>query len=277
MSDLAQPVADDIRSALDADQLDLPTLPEVALRIREEAESETVCAASLALVVSDDPAISAQVVRIANSPMFRATKPIDDLQSAVSRLGVEYCSNIVTGLAMQQMFQATSELVDRKLREIWKAATETAAWSSILAKRYTRLRPDQSTLAGLTHAIGVLPILSWVEQNDHLIRDSLTLDRLIETAHPGLGGMILRNWHFPDNISAVPEQHQRLDRTSSAVDYADVVGAARMLRNADTSHSINDCAWSKTPTFDRLGLTPHLDKQEQIEMVDDVAEVCSVF
>ncbi|MEM7079881.1 MAG: HDOD domain-containing protein [Pseudomonadota bacterium] len=276
MPEEAMPIAEEIRKAVSADEIDLPTLPEVALRIRNEAESETATASSLALVISDDPAITAQVVRIANSPMFRATRAIDDLQSAVSRLGVQYCANIVTGLAMQQMFQATSELVDNKLREVWRTATETAAWSSILTKRYTRLRPDQSTLAGLTHSIGVLPILSWVEEHD-VIRDSMTLDRLIEQAHPGIGSMILRSWEFSHDLVAVPEQHQRLDRESQAVDYADVVGAARMLRNAESNSAFASFGWSQTPTFDRLGLTDNLDEDVQSEIKAEVDEVSGAF
>jgi HD-like signal output (HDOD) protein len=93
-------------------------LPEVALRIREEAESEFVSAVSLAKEVGDDPGLAAQLVRIANSPMFRATRSIDDLSQAISRLGVDYSANMVTGLAMQNMFQATTEFVDNRLRDV---------------------------------------------------------------------------------------------------------------------------------------------------------------
>lgn len=176
MSDLAQDITAEISQALEADQLELPSLPEVALRIRDEAESENVSSASLAAVVSDDPALTTQLVKVANSPMFRATRSIDDLGQAISRLGVDYAANIVTGLAMRNMFQATSEMVDRQLRGVWKTSTDVAAWSSMLSKRYTKLRPDQAMLAGLTHRIGVLPILAWVEENDDIVRDTLPSD-----------------------------------------------------------------------------------------------------
>ncbi len=116
--------------------------------------------------------------------MFMSARAIDDLAQAISRLGVEYAANIVVGLAMQQMFQATSELMNSKMREVWKTSTDVAAWSGVLAKRFTDLRPDQATLAGLTHSIGVLPILSWAEEHDELLTDSQTLDRLIESIHP---------------------------------------------------------------------------------------------
>lgn len=60
---------------------------------------------------------------------------------------------------MQQMFQATSEVVDRKLRSVWAKATEIAAISGVLAKSFTSLRPDQArspvspTVSATTHAL----------------------------------------------------------------------------------------------------------------------------
>ena len=176
MAQLAEQLSNDIRQALEADELDLPTLPEVALRIRDEAESENVSAPSLAKVIGEDPGLAAQVVKTANSPMFMAAVAIDDLAQAISRLGVQYAANLVTGLAMQQMFQATSELIDRKMRQIWKTSTDTAAWSSALAKRFTELRPDQAALAGLTHLmLGGEPLpLELAQEVRSLVRGRVT-------------------------------------------------------------------------------------------------------
>ena len=87
---------------MDKDELELPSLPEVAVRIRDEAENQNVSASSLAAVIGEDPGLAARIIRVANSPMFRATRPIDDLNMALSRLGVEYAANLATGFAMQQ-------------------------------------------------------------------------------------------------------------------------------------------------------------------------------
>lgn len=276
MAELAHSIAADIKSAMDADDLDLPTLPEVALRIREEAESEHVSANSLAAVVGEDPGLSAQLVRIANSPMFRATRSIDDLAQAISRLGVEYAANIVTGLAMQQMFQATSDMLDRKMRAVWKTSTEVAAWSSILSKRCQGLRPDQATLAGLTHSIGVLPILSWAEEHDHIIQDSMTLDRVVESIHPAIGTMILKHWNFAAELVAVPEHFQDLTRAADVVDYADIVCVANLLRTV-AADSDFDPDWRKTSAFKRVNIDLDMDDVARAELFDEVADVKGVF
>lgn len=277
MAELDHSIATDIQSALDTDQLELPSLPEVALRIREAAEDQFVSATSLAKEVGVDAGLAAQLVRIANSPMFRATRSIDDLSQAISRLGVDYSANLVTGLAMQNMFQATTEFVDKRLRQAWKTSTEVAAWSSILSKRCPNLRPDQATLAGLTHSIGILPILGWVEENDHIVRDSMTLDRVIEAIHPSIGAMIMRHWNFADEIVCVPENYQALDHESAQADYVDVVCVANLLTHMNTDHPMTENDWSKSPSFERVGIDPNMDEQARDELFEAVGGVQSVF
>lgn len=277
MADIAVSIEQDIKTALDDDQLELPSLPEVALRIREAAESELVSAISLAKEVGEDPALAAQLVRIANSPMFRATRSIDDLSQAISRLGVDYSANLVTGLAMQHMFQATTEFVDNRLRQVWKDSTRVAAWCSILCKRYTNLRPDQATLAGLTHSIGVLPILGWVEENDHLVRDSMTLDRVIESIHPSLGTMILKHWNFAEEIISVPENYQDQNREAPRADYTDIVWLADCIMRMDTDKTLPEQTWIKSPAIARIGFNPDMDDLSIESLFEEVTQVSNAF
>lgn len=282
MADVAAEIAQDLKLALADDQLDLPSLPEVALRIRDEAESENVSAISLGRVVSEDPALAAQLVRTANSPAFRATRSIDDVSQAISRLGVEYAANIVTGLAMQHMFQATSELVDRKMRQVWRNSCDIAALSSVLCQRFTKLRPDQATLAGLTHSIGILPILSWVEEYDHVIQDGMTLDKVIDAVHPALGEQILRHWKFADDIIMVPSKYQLLNRHIDHPDYADLVCAANLLCRSGFNKDPNvlddpdldhmPAAWEEAASFARLGFEFSMSPQSRDALFADLQD-----
>jgi len=209
--------------------------------------------------------------------MFRATRSIDDLTMAISRLGVDYAANLVTGLAMQHMFQATSELIDRRLRQVWKGSTTVAAWSSILCKRFAKLGADQAMLAGLTHCIGILPILSWAEENDDLVRDSITLDNVIESIHPSIGTMILKHWNFSDEVTKVPENYQDLDYEADAADYVDIVCAAYLLSTMDAEQTIADQHWADCGALQRIGVEADMDQQEFEAMREEVANVASVF
>src|SRR4051812_49253518 len=132
MSSVADAVREEVTTAISKDQLQLPTLPEVALNIRDAAEREDISAHELASVIGGDPSLAARVLKVANSPMYRGAREIETISTAVSRLGIDYTCNLATGLAMQQMFQATSDVVDRKMRAVWAQATQVAAISTVL-------------------------------------------------------------------------------------------------------------------------------------------------
>ena len=83
------------------------------------------------------------------------------------------------------------------MREVWNKSTEIAGICHVLARHYTRLAPDQATLAGLVHQIGVLPILTHAEDHNELLSDSISLSHVIERIHPLIGERILKAWDFP--------------------------------------------------------------------------------
>ncbi len=261
MSKLADKVLQDLIKAIECDELVLPTLPEVALKVRETAEDPNASIQDLTKVIGNDAALTARIIKVVNSPLLRTNKEITDLQMAISRLGINYTSNLATGLAMEQMFQATTDVVDRKMREVWNKSTEIAGICHVLCRHYTRLMPDQATLAGLVHQIGVLPILTYAEEHNELLADSISLNHVIERIHPLIGDRILRAWEFPEPIAAVPNQYLDFSRNSARVDYIDIVQVATLQSYLGSEHPYTQLDWSKVPAFAKLGLDPNVDMQ----------------
>lgn len=277
MPNLAEKIHDELTSAVENDELELPTLPEVALRIRDAAEDPNVSALSLGKVIAEDPGLSGRMIKVANSPMYRAAQTIEDLNMAISRMGVDFAANLATGIAMQQMFQATTDLIDRKLRQVWTHASHVAGISAVLAKNFTRLRPDQASLAGLTHIIGILPILHWAEDNPNLLGDSMTLDRVIESIHPSLGTMILQSWEFPEEVAMVPTQYLDFERKAPKADYADVVMVANLQTLAGSQHPLTQMDWSNIQAFANLGLDPEAVSGASTDLEEDFAAARDAF
>jgi HD-like signal output (HDOD) protein len=224
-------------------------------------------------VIGNDAALTARIIKVVNSPLLRTNKAINDLQMAVSRLGINYTCNLATGLAMEQMFQATSDVVDRKMREVWNKSTEIAGICHVLCKHYTRLMPDQATLAGLVHQIGVLPILTYAEDHNELLSDSISLNHVIEQIHPMIGDKILRTWDFPELIAMVPSQHLDFTRDSAKVDYVDIVQVAILQSYLGSQHPYTQLDWSQIPAFHKLGLDPqqNLNDDEDLSAAMEAA------
>ena len=273
MNSLADKVQQELMLAIENDQLVLPTLPEVALRVREAAEDPNVSIPMLAKVIGNDTALTARIIKVVNSPLLRTSREIDDLQMAINRLGINYTANLATGLAMEQMFQATTDVVDRKMREVWNKSTEIAAISHVLCRNFTRLPADQATLAGLVHQIGVLPILTYAEEHNSLLSDSISLNHVIDRIHPMIGEKILRAWEFPETIALVPGHHLDFTRDSGSVDYVDIVQVATLQSYAGTAHPFTQLDWASIPAFAKLGLDPNTlqDEVEDLSAAMDAA------
>ncbi len=269
MTRLAVQVSSKIVELIKQDKLVLPTLPEIAFKVREVAEDPYSSIKDMTDIISRDPALTARIIKITNSPMIRNSTPIKDLASAVSRLGITYTSNIAIGLVMEQMFQATSDVIDSRLRKTWAQAIEVGASAEVLARHFTRLDPDKAMLAGIVHQIGVLPILSFAENNEELIEDSESLDELIRKLHPSIGTFILRRWGFDADIIAVPKQHLILHRDGmTEPDLADVVQVAMLQSHVGSDHRFAQIDQNTLGSFQRLGLSV----DEGISAWDDLGE-----
>ena len=266
MTSLAEKVQQELIQAIENDELVLPTLPEVALKVREAAEDPNVGIADLAKVIGNDAALTARIIKVVNSPLLRTSKEITDLQMAVGRLGINYTANLATGLAMEQMFQATSDVVDKKMREVWNKSTEIAGICHVLCKHYTRLLPDQATLAGLVSQIGILPILTYAEDHSELLADSISLNHVIEKIHPIIGDRILRAWDFPEQIACIPSQYLDFQRNSAKVDYVDIVQVATLQSYLGSQHPYTQLDWSQIPAFAKLGLDPTANMQDDEDL-----------
>ena len=264
---------------LDADRLVLPTLPEVALKAREAANDPDTDIPTLQEMVGSDAALSTRVVKVANSPLVRGVSRIDDLPTALSRLGVTYSCNLVIGLAMEQMFQATNAAIDQMLREVWSRSAEVAAIANVLARHYSDLEPDKATLAGLTHLIGVLPILSYAEENvDNLSEEEIAnLESVIQEISPGIGKHILEHWEFPQAIAAIPEAHLDFMRQSEHLDLTDIVIAARIQSYGYPGLSADQGQASEIPAMSKLGLSTDGESLELSELSEEISDAVEVL
>lgn len=266
MASLLETVANDLIEQIKQDSLVLPSLPEVCLKVRDVAEDIETSIPQLADLIIQDAALSARIIKVANSPLVRTPSEVTDLVTAINRLGINFTSNLAMGLAMEQLFQATSDVVDRRMRGIWQQSSQVASICHVLASHYTKLLPEQAMLAGLVHKIGALPVLTYAEENNALLNDAFALDKLIEKLHPVIGTHILKSWRFPKDILNVPSQYLKFDREIEHVDYADLVTVAILQTHANTEHPYAQLDWSHIHAFDRVGLSTDGNMAEVIHL-----------
>lgn len=278
MSRLVLQVSNEIITLIKADKLVLPTLPEIALKVREVAENPDSSIKDIADVIQRDPALTARIIKVTNSPMMRSSNQINDILSAVTRLGVTYTSNIAVGLAMEQMFQATKDIIDSRLRRTWSQAIQVGASAEVLARHFTNIDPEKAMLAGIVHQIGVLPILSFAENSEDLLADAESLDLIIRRLHPSIGTLILRRWGFDPEIIAIPKEHLTLEREGvTEPDLADLVQVAMLQSHVGTDHRFAQIDQNSLGSFKRLGLVVDEEVSTWDDLNDEIDATSQAF
>jgi putative nucleotidyltransferase with HDIG domain len=263
---------------LESGHLQLPTLPEVALRVRDVVDDENASASQIADIIGQDAALSARLLQVANSPLYRGRQEIDRLSMVISRLGNKLVRNLVTSQVMKQMFQATNDMVDQRLRAVWEHSVQVAAIARALAGQTPGVEPDQAMMGGLLHDIGTLPILYRAEERDDLLDTPGLLDHLIESLHTRIGGAILKHWKFPDALVAVAAEHEDLARDHSGpADLVDVVQVANLQSRIDTDHALSQADWSKIPAFRHLGFDVDIHEIELTALAEEIDAVQQLF
>ena len=257
---------------LENERLPLPTLPEVALKVRETADDENASIADVARIIETDAALSVRIVQVGNSALYRGAVPAETVQSAAMRMGLDTVRTLATSLAMKQMFQATHPVVDLHLRKAWKQSTDVAALSSVIAKSQPGLEADSALLAGLTHSIGLAPLLVRAESEPALLSDTPGLVRLLNELYPVVGARILEQWGFSAAMVAVPAEHLDIERTGNGdgADYVDVVQVALLTTLDDPAHPLAGIDPASVGAFERLGMA---DDEEEITLIGGIIEV----
>jgi len=245
-------------SDIENNRLNLPTLPEVAIKVREVVEDPEVSATAVSKIISTDTALTARLLQVANSPLMRGNAQVENVQHAVTRLGNVMVRNLVTTLVMEQLYQASSlSMVKKYLKELWVHSTTVAAMSNVIARKFTKLKPDEAMLAGLIHDIGSLPVVMRAETVPHIIGDPQSLQQVIAALHTRVGNEILSQWHFPVELIKVAADHEDLTRDESeSPDLVDVVMVANLHSHIGSQHYHADTNWENIPAFKKLGLSP---------------------
>ncbi|MCW8853187.1 MAG: HDOD domain-containing protein [Gammaproteobacteria bacterium] len=272
MTNNTEKFLEQVREAVATEQLFLPSLPDVAVKVQEEFEKPNATAQSLAETLSMDPALSVRLLQVANSPLYRSRSLADNLQMAITRLGLGMVKNLVISLAMKQIYKASTDVLEERFKELWLASIKTAALSRLLAANHTKLDTELAMLAGLTHNIGALPILLLAEDDDDLFNKPEDLNKTILELQGEVGSHIFKAWHFPQALIDVVSNCMDFSRKNpDSADYVDVVQVALIQGSIFTGL---DCPedWSSIMAFNKLGIdstTNILDIEENKIIFDE--------
>lgn len=255
------------------EKLELPSMPDIAVRVRQAVSDPDTGAPEVAKIIQADPVVAAQVMKAANSSLFAGTRPADSLTAAIIRLGLKNTREVVMAVTMRQVFKSANPLLNKRMVELWMHSTLVAAIAAVLARKLRGFSPDRALLAGLVHDIGIVPMLAHAHNYEELARDPGMLEATIQEHRGQVGGMILRRWNFPDDMVTVPLEAECWQREhAESGDYADLIIVAQ-LHAAGGMGGLP--APTDVPAFGKLGLDQMVNDGLSVldEAREEVAEV----
>ncbi len=205
-----QSLAEQITKVVENDEVQLPPLPELVMRIRELLANDTADARKIARIVNTDPAVAASLLRISNSAAFGGLQPVTDVKQAVARLGLNQVASIVTALSMKGHF--VSETKERKLllQTLWDHSVSTAFAAQRLAEKIN-VDPETAFLAGLLHDSGQLLVakaIDVLEAKGVTPPTTTVQDELMEVLHCELGYQVLKDWNLAEPVPLAALNHE---------------------------------------------------------------------
>ncbi|ALS99487.1 HDOD domain-containing protein [Lacimicrobium alkaliphilum] len=260
------------------DTLVLPTLPAIALKVRRAADDPDVSLQKMAEVLGQDPALSARMMRIANSAYLSRSVKVESLNQAVTRIGLRQIKNTATALAMEQLFVSKNEIVREHINRVWECTVDVVASAIALLQLYkkenkqSKLNMDSMTLAALVHNIGVLPIFTEAERHDDVFANPTFLNVAVEKLSGRIGGVILRAWSFNDELIELTENWRNLEYQTAQVSYLDFVRLGVVV--SGQMDSLKDAVLNLSQ---RKGLIEDLSLLESEEFINRRASARSVF
>ena len=202
----------------------LPTIPEISMKIRRAINSSKASSSTIAKAVQMDPAITARLIQVSNSPMYRGHKKIESCPESLTRLGLRAAQSLITSFSLKSEFIAKSPNIRKRMNELWNHSGYVAAISALLAHKSPGFDPDRAMLARLIHDIGVVPILTYVDQHPELVFEPKDLEQTIQKLRGEIGLNVIRQWDFPKDFEDVMINAENWHRdTKPEPDYTDLV------------------------------------------------------
>ncbi len=202
------------------------------MRVQEVVSRPDSSPKQVAEIIGQDAAISARMIKVANSAMYSRGIKAENINAAVTRIGLTQIKAIATSVAMEQLFISTNEMVWEVMDEVWRASIEVTSAACALLLKYSKthkgcgLNYDTLTLASLVHNIGALPVLTEAEANPHLFTSIEQLRALVRKMQGPLGRAVLKSWDFSPEVTEVVERWADLPYLPEQVTYLDFVRAA---------------------------------------------------
>jgi HD-like signal output (HDOD) protein len=283
----------------------LPTLPGVAVQIITAVNDEDADVESLVRILQCDPALTAKILRVANSPIFGSRRGVESLQQAIVMLGMKAAHSLALSFSLISALKLQSTgALDYEL--YWRRCLLTANAAKQVAARIMPIDKEAVFLAALMQNLGMMVLDRVMPELYKILPCPQADDQALEAyeletcgvSHAIIGEWMAKEWGFSERMQSAAGYSHKLESLESAgsdrkfvccvalgVKVADMMMsppaecdlsavceyAAKWLDISDADVGVIVQALTQSiPAFERVFDTRLLD-QEKLQIISDLA------
>ncbi len=246
----------------------LPTVPQAISRLYSLLQDPESCAADFEEVIKPDPALSVNLLRLANSASFGIPRQVSSVHDAITLLGLRRVFEVATSASFLQIIPKRLAGYEIEAQAFWQHSAAVAVLSEQLNQDLKLGPADMIFTTGLLHDIGKLVICTFLAESETELKEKIHSDtlsiveierKILDTDHAEIGALLGEEWNLPQETLWAARWHHSPSDAPGEVNHTliDLIhladGLAHMLgHGAD----IGELAREIDPqASERLGMT----------------------
>ncbi|MCD4676785.1 MAG: HDOD domain-containing protein [Desulfobacula sp.] len=241
-----------IENYVESDRVVLPPFDKTALRIQMEIQKKDVKISKIEKLIIADPAMSSQILKVANSAFFRGLSKVMTIREAIVRLGLDEITRMVMILTQKKVYDTKDSFIKNYRNILWQHALVCALTSQWVAREAGFEEVTQEVFfASLMHDIGKLFLITVIEKikaskDVPFIPSKSVINEIIKGQHAAQGYNLLKKWNIPDKYCQVAKEHhdEKFDTTNTPLIILRLVNktcnkiGVSIEKNSDTANSV---------------------------------------
>lgn len=260
---------------------DLPPMPAVATKVLQMLQTPETNFSQLGEAISSDPAVSARLLKVANSAFFSLKRQVKTLDHAIAIVGERTLRSLVLAASLEGMNKSYG-LLEKML---WEDSIGCAVGCRLLARKFNSADPEEAFLAGLFRHLGKI-VMNYSDPESYQALASSVYagdgtfneieGRYFPYAHAVIGAAVLDKWNFSDDLIQCTLHHEdlRIPQEDNEMQYrlvATVNLADRMCarlgigaREPDESIDVSESIGAEALVLDKGQVEKAIDEVEEV-------------
>lgn len=195
-----------------AEQAEISSMGVVVNRMVEVIKSPKSSAMELKALIELDPALSAIILRRANSAYYGMKRTLTNILDAIVCLGFDTVKELALSQKVSQMFKKDEVVHGFSRKLLWIHSLGVALTGKLIFRREFRMRGDDIFTAGILHDLGILIVDQFLRQNYHPVLEQVDKNKqnlrdaemsILGFSHEELGLRLMKGWSLPEDFCRV--------------------------------------------------------------------------